>query len=258
MMATPRCDHPDIGELVTAKEQPGRLYHCNLSVRVTDPFIAAVRQDSEWLLVVPASGVDGEGEPVEREWTGGSPGPPVCRVMRRLPVRALGPHLARHPRIRGAGALFVHLINLLDSSRYCERISATNPSAPPTVSYRTMRGRVKMSKDYREMANEVVAGIGALRQGAREAVKAFGALAAAATATNALDSKTKELMALAIGIAMRCEGCIAYHARAAHGYGATRQEVLETVALALYMGGGPAAVLGADAIRAYDQFSQPK
>jgi AhpD family alkylhydroperoxidase len=114
-----------------------------------------------------------------------------------------------------------------------------------------------MAKNYREIANEVITGIGALRQGAPEAMKAFAALSSAATATNALDSKTKELMALAIGIAVHCEGCVAYHTKAAHGYGATRQEVLETIALAVYMGGGPAAVYGADAIRAYDQFSQP-
>ena len=62
-------------------------------------------------------------------------------------------------------------------------------------------------------------------------------------------------MALAIGIAIHCEGCVAYHTKMAHQHGATRQEVLETIALAVYMGGGPAAVYGGDAVRAYDQFS---
>ena len=61
--------------------------------------------------------------------------------------------------------------------------------------------------------------------------------------------------ALAIGIAVHCDGCVAYHTRAAHKLGATREQVAETVALALYMGGGPAAVYGADAIRAYDEFA---
>ena len=65
-------------------------------------------------------------------------------------------------------------------------------------------------------------------------------------------------MALAIGIAVHCDGCVAYHTRAAHRHGATRDEVAETVALALYMGGGPAAVYGADALRAYDQFATAK
>ena len=94
-----------------------------------------------------------------------------------------------------------------------------------------------------------------MREAAPEAVKAFGALSLAATAPKALDPKTKELMALAISIAIHCEGCVAYHTRAAHKHGATRQELAETVALALYMGGGPAAVYGAQAVRAYDEFA---
>ena len=65
----------------------------------------------------------------------------------------------------------------------------------------------------------------------------------------------KELMALAIGIAVHCDGCVAYHAKMANQNGATREEVIETVALAVYMGGGPAAVYGADAVRAFEQFS---
>jgi AhpD family alkylhydroperoxidase len=77
---------------------------------------------------------------------------------------------------------------------------------------------------------------------------------AAETASNAIDTKTKELMALAIGIAVHCDGCVAYH-KMAHQHGASRDEVAETVALAVCMGGGPAAVYGADALRAYDQFS---
>ena len=112
-----------------------------------------------------------------------------------------------------------------------------------------------MSKDYAQIANDVVNGVGLLRQGSPEAMKAFVALSTAGTATNAIDTKTKELMALAIGITTHCDGCVAYHTKIAQQHGATRQEVLETVALAVYMGGGPAAVYGGDAVRAYDQFS---
>ena len=61
-------------------------------------------------------------------------------------------------------------------------------------------------------------------------------------------------MAVAISIAVHCEGCVAFHTKMAHQNGATRQELLETVALALYMGRGPAAVYGADALAAFDQF----
>jgi AhpD family alkylhydroperoxidase len=115
-----------------------------------------------------------------------------------------------------------------------------------------------MSKDFAAIANDVMTGVGLLRQGAPDAQKAFGALAAAATASRAIDTKTKELMALAIGIAVHCDGCVAYHTKMAHQQGASREEVAETVALAVYMGGGPAAVYGGDALRAYDQFAGTK
>lgn len=115
-----------------------------------------------------------------------------------------------------------------------------------------------MSKDFKQIADDVANGVGLIRQGTPDAMKAFGALASAATETQALDTKTKELMALAIGIAVHCDGCVAYHTKMAHQHGATREEVAETVALALYMGGGPAAVYGADALRAYEQFNDVK
>lgn len=112
-----------------------------------------------------------------------------------------------------------------------------------------------MSKDFAQIANDVVTGVGMLRQVAPDTIKAFAGMSTAATASNAIDTKTKELMALAIGIAVHCDGCVAYHTKMAHQHGATREEVAETVALAIYMGGGPAAVYGGDALRAYDQFS---
>jgi len=115
--------------------------------------------------------------------------------------------------------------------------------------------RQDMSKDFVQVADEVTSGIGLLRQGSPDAIKGFGALSMAATASKTIDTKTKELMALAIGIAVHCDGCVAYHTKMAHQHGATRDEVAETIALAVYMGGGPAVVYGADALRAFDQFS---
>lgn len=112
-----------------------------------------------------------------------------------------------------------------------------------------------MAKDYAQIANDVINGVGLIRQGSPEAMKGFAGLATAATAAGEIDSKTKELMALAIGIAVHCDGCVAYHTKMALQHGATRKEVEETVALALYMGGGPAAVYGGDALRAYDAFA---
>ncbi len=115
-----------------------------------------------------------------------------------------------------------------------------------------------MTKDFGDVAHDVTAGVGILQRAAPDAMKGFGVLATAATSTKTIDTKMKELMALAIGIAVHCDGCVAYHTRMAHHHGASREEVAETVALAVYMGGGPAAVYGADALRAYDQFSATK
>lgn len=112
-----------------------------------------------------------------------------------------------------------------------------------------------MTGKYAQLADQVASGIGLLREGAPEVMKGFTGMALGATAPKALDSKMKELIALAVGIAGHCDGCVAYHTRAAWKQGASRQEVLEAVATAIYMGGGPAAVYGADAVRAYDEFS---
>lgn len=112
-----------------------------------------------------------------------------------------------------------------------------------------------MEPTFTQVADDVVTGIGLIREGAPATMKAFSGLALAATASDALDTKTKELMALAISIAVRCSGCVAYHTRAAVKHGAKRQEIAETVALAVYMGGGPAAVYGADALRAFDEYA---
>ena len=67
MMATLRCDHLDIEEFITAKQQAGRLRRFNLSVQVTDAFMTAVRCDAQWPLVFPAVAFDGDGETVSRE-----------------------------------------------------------------------------------------------------------------------------------------------------------------------------------------------
>jgi AhpD family alkylhydroperoxidase len=70
----------------------------------------------------------------------------------------------------------------------------------------------------------------------------------------ALSGKAKELMAVAISIAVHCEGCVAYHVHAALAAGATRPELIETIGVAILMGGGPASVYAAHALDAMDQF----
>lgn len=82
----------------------------------------------------------------------------------------------------------------------------------------------------------------------------FAGLHKAASKPGALDTRTKELMALAIGICVRCNGCIAFHIHDALVAGATREEVLETIGVAVLMGGGPSMVYGVEALEALEQF----
>jgi AhpD family alkylhydroperoxidase len=78
----------------------------------------------------------------------------------------------------------------------------------------------------------------------------FARLHASSVTDGELEPKVKELMALAIAIAIHCEDCIAYHVHDALAAGASRQEVAETIGVAVMMGGGPAVVYGALALEA--------
>jgi ribonucleoside-diphosphate reductase alpha chain len=127
MMATLRCDHPDVEEFVTAKQQPGRLRRFNLSVQITDAFMAAVRSNADWPLVFPAAAVDGEGETVMRDWPGAD-APVPCRIVRHIRARQLWDAILNATyRYAEPGVLFIDRINQLNNLHYRERISATNP-----------------------------------------------------------------------------------------------------------------------------------
>ena len=66
------------------------------------------------------------------------------------------------------------------------------------------------------------------------------------------------MIALALGVASHCDGCLGYHTKALARLGATKEEVAETLGMAIYMGGGPSLMYAADALRAFDQFKQPQ
>ena len=82
----------------------------------------------------------------------------------------------------------------------------------------------------------------------------FGKLHEAAIAGGALDSRTKELIALGIAVTVRCDGCIAYHVHDALAGGARPEEIAETVGVAVLMGGGPSVVYGIEAMQAVEQY----
>lgn len=112
------------------------------------------------------------------------------------------------------------------------------------------------SSNYRDLTQGVSARLGSLRTGARDVMKSFGDLGRFAMADGVLDKKTKELMALALGVASHCDPCIGYHTQALVKLGASRQELDETLGVAVYMGGGPSLMYAANAIAAFEEFSK--
>ena len=128
MIATLRCDHPDIEAFIDAKHEAGALGHFNLSVQVSADLLRAVEEGADWPLVFPADELsDGPGETVLRRWTG-SAAPVPCRVLRRVPARALWQRLMRAAYDTAEpGVLFVDRINALNNLGWREQISATNP-----------------------------------------------------------------------------------------------------------------------------------
>lgn len=94
-----------------------------------------------------------------------------------------------------------------------------------------------------------------LRHAIPDVYKGFGEFHQAAFAEGALDKKTKELVALAIGVIQRCDGCIASHAEGAAREGASRQEAADAIGVAMLMNGGPATIYGPRAFAAFREFT---
>jgi AhpD family alkylhydroperoxidase len=109
-------------------------------------------------------------------------------------------------------------------------------------------------KNWPENTRELTAQLRNLRGGASEVMKAFGGIAQSALAGKALDGKTKELIALGIAVAVRCDDCIGFHVKAALEQGASRDEVLDTLGMAIYMGAGPSVMYASHALEAFRQF----
>lgn len=108
--------------------------------------------------------------------------------------------------------------------------------------------------NWPQMSKELSAQLRNLRSGAPDIMKAFAGIAQAATAAKALDAKTKELVALGIAVAVRCDDCIAFHLKAALDRGASREEVIEILGMAIYMGAGPSVMYASHALEALTQF----
>lgn len=112
-----------------------------------------------------------------------------------------------------------------------------------------------MSK-YKEIVTDIANNMGALSQNIPDVMKSFMSTTKAADKAGALDSKTKELIAIAIAVANRCDGCIGFHTKTLVELGTTEQELAEALGVAIYMGGGPSVMYAANTMGAFKEFSK--
>jgi AhpD family alkylhydroperoxidase len=111
------------------------------------------------------------------------------------------------------------------------------------------------SFDPKGLIQDINHNLAPFRKAQPEAMAGFGQLARASMAAGAISAKHKELIALAIGVTQHCSGCIAFHVKALHRLGCTRAELEEMLAVCVYMGGGPALMLSAEALAAWEEMT---
>ena len=111
-----------------------------------------------------------------------------------------------------------------------------------------------MSDKYKQITQEISAQLTKIRQEIPDVMIGFSAMAQAATKDNVLSKKTKELIAIALAVANRCPGCIGFHSQTLVKLGVSRAELLETLGMAIYMGGGPSLMYAAEALEAFEEF----
>lgn len=112
-----------------------------------------------------------------------------------------------------------------------------------------------MSKSFSVITADASKGMATLRKSIPETMKGFGTMAQSALAAGALSALEKELIALGIGVAARCDACIGFHVKALIKLGVTQEQLMETLGVAVYMGGGPSMMYAAEAVQAYEEFS---
>ncbi|MDH0049714.1 carboxymuconolactone decarboxylase family protein [Comamonas terrigena] len=110
---------------------------------------------------------------------------------------------------------------------------------------------------HQSLIRDINTALKPFRSSQSAAIQGFAQLAQASMAEGAVSAKHKELIALAIGVTQRCSGCIGFHIKALQKLGATRQELDEMLAVAVYMGGGPALMYAAEAIHAWEEMAAP-
>ena len=108
---------------------------------------------------------------------------------------------------------------------------------------------------YKELTQNISGSLRTLSQDSPDLMKSFNQLSQTAMRDGVIDPKTKELIALAIGVAARCDCCIGFHVRTLVKMGMTLRELEEVLGVAVYMGGGPSLMYAANALEAFKEFS---
>src|SRR5437879_4862621 len=112
-----------------------------------------------------------------------------------------------------------------------------------------------MMVDWNGYRQQLVETIGKIVRLSPETVKGYNTLSAAGTKTGRLDAKTRELIALAVAISLRCDGCITVHTEAARKTGATKEEIAEALGVAVSVNAGAALVYSTRTLDAFDAAS---
>ncbi len=111
-------------------------------------------------------------------------------------------------------------------------------------------------KNYPKQYEQLKQLMGQMGKSIPDTMTAFGKLHHTNAIDGALSAKTKELIALGIAITVRCDGCIAFHIHDALRVGATKEEIMDTIGVAILMGGGPSVMYGCEALEALQQFEK--
>lgn len=114
-----------------------------------------------------------------------------------------------------------------------------------------------MTDSYVALTKDLQTHLATLRKELPDVLQGFTSLAQAANKEGALDKKTKELIAMALAVANRCPGCIGFHAQTLVRLNTSQAELMETLGMAIYMGGGPSLMYAAEAVKAFGEFSTP-
>ncbi|MCR9192515.1 MAG: carboxymuconolactone decarboxylase family protein [Gammaproteobacteria bacterium] len=112
-----------------------------------------------------------------------------------------------------------------------------------------------MTAKFGQMTADLNTQLAKIRKEMPELMAGFSALSQAANKEGALNRKTKELIAIALAVANHCPGCIGFHSQTLVKLGVSREELLETLSMAIYMGGGPSLMYAAEALEAFEEFS---